>query len=185
MRAHEIVKEIGIIGISKTGMASKASMKGMYNSKDHKPHGSYDIPELPDHTIEILKYDKEVIILLIDDETDEPVAYVELISIGDYYYVDGVKVDTKLQGRGIAPTLYKFIVTDLNMPLKSGSAQSPGSAKLWARLWAMPGVNVQALYSGKKHPVTLNKETGRLQIKGGPDILYDRKRSAVLIAPKK
>jgi hypothetical protein len=162
--------------ITKRSMGGKRDMQFDYkkdigdtrSSRNVDKISRYDIPELPDHTIEVVKDGRETIVYLVSDVTNEALAVIRL-SISDFnsYQVDGVKIIPEFQGKNIGQALYKFIIVDLGYPLMSGETQSPGSAKLWTKLAMDNEIQVKAynLSTGKYSSVVRNPNSGLLSVK--------------------
>lgn len=194
MRAHELIKEIEWSpAISKRSVFSK---KGMTLARKLDARDSnvkrYDIPELPGHTIEYFPGNYYQSFYLVDDDTEEVVATISIDNYGRIknkmaYYVDGVKLVPELQGRRIGPTLYKFMIVDMGITLVSGETQSPGSAKLWARLAEDPEIKVVAYYpdNNKTSPVAYDRENQRLMALKGNPLYGDYWDKVVLVATKR
>lgn len=60
------------------------------------------------------------------------------------FHVDMARIDTKFQGFGIAPKLYRFVIRKLGIVLQAGSSQSPGGRSVWARMAKMSGIKLVA-----------------------------------------
>jgi len=172
MRAHELVKEIQYaphIGKDNRSVYPISSMKYnyKYDNKTSRNIERYDIPELPDHTIEIFNKGNTSHVYLINDDTEEIVAIVDINkSIPNFFRIESTKVVPAYQGKRIGPTIYKFIIVDLGVNLISDDAQSPGGAKLWANLAKDPEIKVVAydLATKKSSPVVYDSENQRLAV---------------------
>lgn len=58
------------------------------------------------------------------------------------YHVDIVRMDKQFRGKGLAPLLYKYLVTYTDYILQAGECQSPGGRYIWNTLCDMNGVSV-------------------------------------------
>lgn len=174
----------------RSGVWKKKDMDSEYhhefNQYPVRRKKNYDIPELPGHTVETNTDGTEIYLVSDDDDDNEKEGVVGKISLGPVtvrgrraYEVLGVQLVREYQGRGIIPTLYAFLVNDLGYVVKSGTEQSPGSAKLWAKLSTMPGITVHAYFpkanrgKGILAPTEIDPKTRRLKPIGTHIPLYD------------
>jgi len=59
------------------------------------------------------------------------VMVVSLERDGQSYHVNLTQVDSKFQGHGIAPMVYRYICKKLGIILQAGRMQSPGGRHIW------------------------------------------------------
>jgi len=82
-----------------------------------------------------------VYFLVEDPDSDGFLGVLELTQERGYY-MSTVFFDKVIQGKGIAPLLYKMAVVDYGYTIVSDMNQSKGSKTLWERLSNIPGVFV-------------------------------------------
>jgi len=70
---------------------------------------------------------------------------ITLSKYKDSYHVELARIDSKYQGHGIAPKVYKYLMRKLGIILKAGNQQSPGGRYIWAKMASMAGLDVFAL----------------------------------------
>lgn len=89
------------------------------------------------------------------------------------YIVDMARIDSRFQGHGIAPKIYKSIIKKLGIILQAGEMQSPGGRSIWARMANMKGIELFALDSrGKYYDVDVDEN----ELMSDDERLYDGRR---------
>jgi len=76
---------------------------------------------------------------------------IQLTRKKNSYIVDLARIDSKFQGFGIAPRIYKYLLRKLGIILQAGEMQSPGGRSIWARMASMSGIDMFALDSRGNH----------------------------------
>lgn len=76
---------------------------------------------------------------------DQPMAYLALMQIGEYYQVRAVQVSSKYRGRGVAPYFYDVALVDLGLTILSDDSQTRGGQGIWRRLEANPTYEISAI----------------------------------------
>jgi len=95
------------------------------------------------------------------------------------YIVDISRIDSKFQGFGIAPQVYRYLLRKLSIVLQAGEVQSPGGRSIWARMADMSGINLMAL-DGRKNHYDVEADDGELIADGVK--LYDGPKRMRLFA---
>ena len=86
------------------------------------------------------------------------------------YAVEMVRVDSKYQGFGLAPKVYKRLMDDFGISLITDEYQTPGGQHIWYKLFETKGVQINAIRgSGKRtprilHEVRQDDVSSRLQV---------------------
>jgi hypothetical protein len=113
------------------------------------------------------------------------VCEVQLSRVNDenpVWSADTTHVDTRFQGYGIVPRLYRYLIIKLNITLQAGSMQSPGGRMIWARLSDLNNITVYSkTKNGKPHHVETNDEGTEL-ISDGHYQIYDGASNIQLFA---
>jgi hypothetical protein len=97
--------------------------------------------KINDYNIHMRSDDRSVYFLVKDPDSDGFLGVLELTQERGYY-MSTVFFDKVIQGKGIAPLLYKMAVVDYGYTIVSDMNQSKGSKTLWERLSNIPGVFV-------------------------------------------
>lgn len=141
---HEIARMSPFNNLSKKNI--DAAVKYKQVSKDVKP-----LPGGSGLTYRIIQKNQEIMISILDSNTEEVVGYLKAESdklekyfpIKNAHSVSMIAVDPERRGQGIAKSLYGVYLSILKYPLLAGSSQTPGGRQNWLSLTKIPGVIVR------------------------------------------
>lgn len=98
------------------------------------------------------------------------------------YHVDLMRIDSRYQGHGIAPLLYRYVMKRLGIIIQAGTCQSSGGRKLWAQLAKTPGVEIFAAYRRGKELVQIEIDDEDEELHHDTMKLYDGGRPVYTFA---
>ena len=98
------------------------------------------------------------------------------------YHVDLMRIDSRYQGNGIAPLLYRYVMKRLGVIIQAGTRQSAGGRKLWAQLAKTPGIEIFAAYRRGKELVQIGIDDEDEELHHDTMKLYDGGRSVYTFA---
>ena len=106
------------------------------------------VPTLPDYLADKANYDCVMV--------HSTLKRVEARLFKESYEIAMVQIDSKYQGFGLAPKIYRYLMKKIGVTLKAGTQQSYGGRSIWNDLAAYKDVQVV----GKKNKDCYDMEAG-------------------------